>query len=428
MILFHLFFTFTKKDMILTNIKEDILLKLSEKSESDPIFETIQNILYRFERETESESWLDQAIRKIKARGDTDVQNSQIVTWFADLFDAIGYRENAYKTVDEFLNLYESGESILDLDSLIPEDGTAVTEISNIWRSDLSEDLKELLHIIYDHSYNLKISKTDAGPGEIFMAIMDRGVGFQPDGDIIVNGKRIEVKSSGGRMHDLKAFESIPEKLKFPLYQKYLALFEVIGPDDYSEDKKFKYGQELNVGVQRWKYLFNERMAIPESVFDKVKNPKPGRKYFFDSNFTRVEHYAKNIFGSLEYLGSSGVKVSEVGITINSMTSPKLVDAKFKELCARAFRIILHKDDVSELTEAIGTESFKFYWLNEIVKRYNQVKNFDGILYLTKNSYAYFPVDQEHGVVNLNDLLDCVDLKYLFNFTGQPRAAFPSLL
>jgi hypothetical protein len=221
MLSFKNFLTEAEKKL---DIKQQILAQLRTRTSDDDIFNKIENILVKYSGDKD---WVDSVQGSFKVRGaqfDKDI-DKYVINFFVDVLDQIGFRQSNYKGIAEFCDSFAQGKEFINIDKLLtPTKGAALTQIPDLWLKDknTSPAVDSFLTELYKIAYSAKLgSKTDAGPGEVFLAVISKNIYFPSSvaatpeeigGDIVIRGRKIEIKGEGGRIYDPSVFPTIDKK------------------------------------------------------------------------------------------------------------------------------------------------------------------------------------------------------------------------
>lgn len=415
------------------NLKKSIIDDLRKRAPNDEVFNKLHSILQKY---SGASNWVDNVIRSFNERKDQDINNT-IRNFLVDLFDTIGFKESNYEGIAQFLEGFRTGKEFIDIDNLVPISGmTEFNSISSLWTNDQdnSENVIKFLNTLYIKSLNLKLTKSDAGPGEVFLAIISKDITFPPKvaatpeelgGDIVVIGRKIEVKGEGGRIYDNKAFPvalSAAAKRRFVEYF-YSILNASSERSKFKDIQKFKPGLKYTVGVM---FKFLDRIFSVESagssteaeLIDLIKRNKK-------MDIARVSPFKlTNI--AIKYIGAERPINSEA-ISVNFINESALniprtssnYSSMIDEFCSSFF-----SDDIAKYSAMIkktfGTPKFKETWLSIIFQHYRKVKHFEGILYIRPQTYKYIMVSaQLDGAIGTPG--------NVMSVSGQPREMFPGL-
>ena len=402
---------------VVADIKNEVLNKLLELNPDEKIFKEISSLLFKYSGE---DDWFTNTIKVFKGRGDPDI-DKLITNFFVGLIDTIGFKETNYKGVSEFLTKFASGKEFIKMKDLVPDGGmTTYKSISDLWKADKSNspELIAFLDSLYSRSFGAKVSKSDAGPGEIFLAVISRKITFPPKiatsddeigGDIVVAGRKIEVKGGGARIFDNKAFPfSLTTKEKISLLGYFSSIIKangVAGLDaaPFTENKKYNSGdmfifnerifQVVRGGSVTKKELMENLPPDPTKIRTKKTKPQP-YVVLFDKKYTSPNsiNNPKNIKFSFEYLGAfkeqSETMLSVLQIS-NSTLSINRNDPKFISNMKAVSLGIFDKDYSKILVKYFATPEFSNIWTELFFNQYKEVKHWEGILYIKDKPDIY---------------------------------------
>ena len=167
-------------------IKNRVMTALNKKQAEDPIFDKVYKSIIGKQLDTRIQSY-------IASHKDADIGASEMAFLVKEI-PQLGKTQE----VKQFVNKWNQGEDFIDIKALIPDSGmTASAPISSIVADGIPKALFQSLG-----KNQSQFSKSDAGPAEGALAIMSKSITYaQEGGDLVIGGKKIEVKS-GGRGYD----------------------------------------------------------------------------------------------------------------------------------------------------------------------------------------------------------------------------------
>lgn len=174
--------------------KDRVIRALSKKRADDPLFDKTYKLIVGPQIGTRIENY-------IKAHEDPDIGAEEIAYLVKTIPDLGTTNE-----VKDFVEKWNAGEEFININALIPAGGMqGPAPLLDAVQDGIPEKL-------FVNLTRQNFSKSDAGPAEAALAIMSqkiRYVGENEGGDLIINGKKIEIKgggkslsSGGGRIYN----------------------------------------------------------------------------------------------------------------------------------------------------------------------------------------------------------------------------------
>ena len=167
------------------------------------------------------------------------------------------------KEVKEFMQSFSDPEKeYVKIDNLIPSGGMQ----SPAPLGDLVDD--PFAKKLFDKLFGYK-GKGDAGPGEAALAVMSPNITYGAPGDIVVSGKKIEVKASNnqggaaGRIWDMPVHQPPMLKILEPLGIQSFSV--MMGTNDFPGDDETK-SAFIKAACEGW---FGKERPEIEKVFGK---------------------------------------------------------------------------------------------------------------------------------------------------------------
>ena len=163
-------------------IKNRVIRALNKRKAEDPIFDKVYKNIIGKQLDTRIQNY-------IASHKDVDIGTSEMAFLVKEI-PQLG-KTNDVKT---FVDKWNSGEDFIDINELIPEDGMEqANQITNI----VSDGIPKALFMSLAKNQS-QFTKSDAGPAEGALAIMSKDISYaKTGGDLIIQGKKIEVKSGG---------------------------------------------------------------------------------------------------------------------------------------------------------------------------------------------------------------------------------------
>ena len=167
-------------------IKNRVLGALNKRKAEDPIFDKVYKNIIGKQLDTRIQSYIAQ-------HKDADIGASEMAFLVKEI-PQLGKTND----VKQFVSKWNKGEDFIDIEKLIPAQGmTAPEPIGSVVADGIPKALFQSLG-----KNQSQFSKSDAGPAEGALAIMSKQITYaQEGGDLVIGGKKIEVKS-GGRGYD----------------------------------------------------------------------------------------------------------------------------------------------------------------------------------------------------------------------------------
>ena len=167
-------------------IKNRVLGALNKRKAEDPIFDKVYKSIIGKQLDTRIQSYIAQ-------HKDADIGASEMAFLVKEI-PQLGKTDE----VKQFVSKWNKGEDFIDIEKLIPDQGmTAPEPIGSVVADGIPKALFQSLG-----KNQSQFSKSDAGPAEGALAIMSKQITYaQEGGDLVIGGKKIEVKS-GGRGYD----------------------------------------------------------------------------------------------------------------------------------------------------------------------------------------------------------------------------------
>ena len=161
-------------------VKQRVIRTLQKRQSDDPVFDTAYKLLVGPQLEKRIETY-------IAAHKDPDI-GAEEMKWLIKTIPQLGTAEE----VKTFVNDWNKGKEFIDIDKLIPQSGmTSATPLTDI----VPDGVPKKLFIALSKE---NFTKSDAGPAEAALAIMSKRITYSTEGgDLIINGKKIEIKSGG---------------------------------------------------------------------------------------------------------------------------------------------------------------------------------------------------------------------------------------
>ncbi len=163
-------------------IKNRVIRALNKRKAEDPIFDKVYKNIIGKQLDTRIQNY-------IASHKDADIGTSEMAFLVKEI-PQLG-KTNEVKT---FVDKWNGGEDFINIDALIPEDGM---EQSNQITSIVADGIPKALFMSLAKNQS-QFTKSDAGPAEGALAIMSKEISYaKTGGDLIIQGKKIEVKSGG---------------------------------------------------------------------------------------------------------------------------------------------------------------------------------------------------------------------------------------
>ena len=161
-------------------LKSRVIRTLEKKKAEDPVFDTTYKLLVGKQLETRIQNY-------IASHEDADIGADEM-KWLIKTIPTLGTAEEVKTFVDE----WNGGKEFIDIAKLIPSTGmTEATPLTDIVPDGIA---KKLFVALTRENF----TKSDAGPAEAALAIMSKKITYSTEGgDLIINGKKIEIKSGG---------------------------------------------------------------------------------------------------------------------------------------------------------------------------------------------------------------------------------------
>lgn len=161
-------------------MKDRVLRLLAKKSAEDPVFDKTYKLLVGKQIAGRIENY-------IAAHKDPDIGKEEMA-WLVKTIPSLG----PYAEVKQFVQDWNQGKEFIDIGKLIPEQGmTTAVALTDIVPDGIPKKLFVLLA-------RENFTKSDAGPAEAALAIMSKRITYSTEGgDLIIGGKKIEIKSGG---------------------------------------------------------------------------------------------------------------------------------------------------------------------------------------------------------------------------------------
>ena len=161
-------------------LKSRVIRTLEKKKAEDPVFDTTYKLLVGKQLETRIQNY-------IASHDDADI-GAEETKWLIKTIPTLGTAEEVKTFVDE----WNGGKEFIDIAKLIPSTGmTDATPLTDIVPDGIA---KKLFVALTRENF----TKSDAGPAEAALAIMSKKITYSTEGgDLIINGKKIEIKSGG---------------------------------------------------------------------------------------------------------------------------------------------------------------------------------------------------------------------------------------
>jgi len=218
-------------------VKQRVIRALEKKKAEDPIFDKTYKMIVGPAIETRIENY-------IGAHKDPDIGTEEMAFLIRTIPD-LGNTEE----IKQFVERWNKGQSLINIKDLIPDTGmTSPAPLISVVDEGIAKEL-------FLELSRQNFSKSDAGPAEAALAIMSNDITYAKEGgDLIINGKKIEVKgggksvqSGGGRIYNDRAKinqDLIAESLKGTPYEgKNISVVNASGaplPDDFPKDEFIK--------------------------------------------------------------------------------------------------------------------------------------------------------------------------------------------
>ena len=163
-------------------IKNRVLGALNKRKAEDPIFDKVYKSIIGKQLDTRIQNYIAQ-------HKDADIGASEMAFLVKEI-PQLGKTDE----VKQFVGKWNKGEDFIDINGLVPDSGmTAPAEIQSIVADGIPKALFQSLT-----RNQSQFTKSDAGPAEGALAIMSKEISYAKDGgDLIIGGKKVEVKSGG---------------------------------------------------------------------------------------------------------------------------------------------------------------------------------------------------------------------------------------
>ena len=192
-------------------IKNRVIRALNKRKAEDPIFDKVYKNIIGKQLDTRIQNY-------IASHKDADIGTSEMAFLVKEI-PQLGKTND----VKNFVDKWNGGEDFIDINELIPEDGMEqANQITNI----VADGIPKALFMSLAKNQS-QFTKSDAGPAEGALAIMSKDISYaKTGGDLIIQGKKIEVKSGGrgrggGRIYndkkqlDQKGMANILSKINY---------------------------------------------------------------------------------------------------------------------------------------------------------------------------------------------------------------------
>jgi len=163
-------------------VKNRVIRALNKRKAEDPIFDKVYKNIIGKQLDTRIQNY-------IASHKDADIGTSEMAFLVKEI-PQLGKTND----VKNFVDKWNGGEDFIDINELIPEDGMEqANQITNI----VADGIPKALFMSLAKNQS-QFTKSDAGPAEGALAIMSKDISYaKTGGDLIIQGKKIEVKSGG---------------------------------------------------------------------------------------------------------------------------------------------------------------------------------------------------------------------------------------
>jgi hypothetical protein len=161
-------------------IKSMVLRSLGKMPDDSPIFNDVYKQIVNKPLGNRLETY-------IRNRGDADAIRA--VKWLVNAIPTVGNAQEVKEFISKFA---DPAFDPIDVEALAPE--KAMSSPANLASIVIDPFAKGL----FDKIFQEFGGKVDAGPGEAALAILSPNITYGSPGDIVINGKKVEVKASRG--------------------------------------------------------------------------------------------------------------------------------------------------------------------------------------------------------------------------------------
>jgi hypothetical protein len=244
-------------------LKRQVVKTLNKLPDENPIFQDV----YKRIVGTPLANRIDAYINN---RQDQDAIRA--MKWLISAIPTVG---NAAE-VKEFLSKFKDPKyDFVNIKALAPKSGmSSPGDISSLVVDPFAKKL-------FDKIFQEFSGKGDAGPGEAALAILSPNITYGSPGDIVVNGRRIEVKASRGSGKAGRIWDSpIDQKPMVAILQKLgISNFSVLdGTQPFPEPTLSK--QFIQTACISW---FGKRVPTVEKTFGKPTFKEAWQAHVFDT-------------------------------------------------------------------------------------------------------------------------------------------------